>query len=129
MRGGTAELMPSAVLVVEDDRDSRELLALLLELHGYRVLMAPDGAAALEVLATERPCVILLDLMMPRMNGWQFRAAQRADGRLRSIPVVVISADGNAEREARAVEAHACLRKPVDAARLLELVRDCCACQ
>lgn len=120
--------MAHAVLVVEDDRDSRELVGLLLELHGYRVLLAPDGAAALEVLQNERPCVILLDLMMPKMNGWQFRDVQRADDRLRSIPVVVMSADGNAEREARAVEAQACLRKPLDAARLLELVRDCCDC-
>jgi two-component system chemotaxis response regulator CheY len=116
----------TTVLVVEDDRDSRELLGEMLALSGYRPLLAADGFEALRVLARERPCVILLDLMMPRMDGCAFREAQLAIDALRTIPVVVVSADPNAERKARDIEAAACLCKPVDPEDVLLLVRQYC---
>jgi two-component system response regulator MprA len=116
----------TTVLVVEDDRDSRELLGEVLALSGYRPLLAADGLEALRVLARERPCVILLDLMMPRMDGCAFREAQLAIDALRTIPVVVVSADPNAERKARDIEAAACLGKPVDPDDVLALVQQYC---
>ena len=118
--------MNATVLVVEDDRDSRELLGEMLELSGYRPLLAADGLEALRLLRRERPCVILLDLMMPRMDGCAFRQAQLAVEALRAIPVVVVSADPNAERKARDIQAAACLGKPVDPDDVLALVQQYC---
>jgi len=80
------------VLVVDDDRDIRELLVELLGGEGYLVSSAADGRQALLEAHAHRPDVILLDLMMPVMDGWQFRAAQLEDPDLAGVPVVVISA-------------------------------------
>src|SRR2546428_6585449 len=82
------------VLIVEDDAGVRGAFAALLASEGYRVLEAADGLEALRLLraAEDLPCLILLDLMMPRMNGWDFRAVQRRDERLDSNPVGVVSA-------------------------------------
>ena len=81
------------VLIVDDDEDVRESLKEAVELIGREVETAPDGAAALEALAhLVRPCLILLDLVMPRMDGWRFLAKLRADAQLADIPVVVVSA-------------------------------------
>ena len=77
-----------AVLVVEDDDDLREVVVQTLTRVGYRVLGARDGEDALAQLAEERDVgVILLDLMMPRMSGWEFRRQQLADARLAKVPV------------------------------------------
>ena len=86
--------MSHTVLVVEDDLDIRQALMEILDEHGFAALGARDGAEALDLLsrATELPCLILLDLMMPVMDGASFREAQRKDPRLASIPVVVLSA-------------------------------------
>ena len=85
--------MSHTVMVVEDDVDIRQALIEILEDHGFGTLAARDGADALNILshATELPCVILLDLMMPVMDGATFRQVQRQDPRLASIPVVVLS--------------------------------------
>ena len=86
------------VLVVDDDASIRESLADLLGDEGYRVQTATNGAEALSLLRSSsqlRPCVILLDLMMPIMNGQEFYAEQQRDPTLASIPTVVISADKN----------------------------------
>lgn len=115
--------MNTTVLVVEDDKDSREMLGEMLALSGYRPLLAADGLEGLRLLGRERPFLILLDLMMPRMDGCAFRKAQLAVEALRAIPVVVVSADANAERKARDIEAVACLCKPLDPDDLLALVR------
>src|SRR5215510_3339584 len=86
--------MPS-VLIVEDDRDTREMLARFLELEGFEVREAANGQLALETLHENgATCVILLDLMMPVMNGWQFRLAQVMDPDIAEIPVVVVTAAG-----------------------------------
>jgi CheY-like chemotaxis protein len=111
------------VLVVEDDVDSREMLACVLELHGFRPVLAADGVDALDRLRAERPCVILLDLMMPRMNGWEFRETQLRDEANRSIPVVVLSAAG---RAAESVPADAYLQKPINMDAVISAVRTHC---
>lgn len=83
------------VLVVEDDRDAREALAELLQAEGFEVVTAPNGLAALQALrAGLRPSVIVLDVMMPVMDGWDFRAQQARDPALAGIPVVVMTAAG-----------------------------------
>ena|SRR5579864_8642630 len=115
------------ILVIDDDFDFRESLGYVLSDSGYEVLSATDGEEGLSRLRTgPRPCVILLDLMMPGMNGWQFRAAQMQDAGLRSIPVVVLSGDARAEEEARALGAEGCLRKPVPLDALLESIARFC---
>ncbi|MBS2031497.1 MAG: response regulator [Deltaproteobacteria bacterium] len=111
------------VLVVEDDPDVADMLTELLGLEGYRVLQAREGREALAMLrGGALPDVILLDLMMPEMNGWQFRQAQLADERFANVPVVVLSADTLTREKALALGASVGLRKPVDIERLLEVL-------
>jgi serine/threonine protein kinase len=102
------------ILVVDDDPTVRQLMRLTLEQEGYAVAVAEDGLAALEQLrAGLRPEVILLDLMMPVMDGWQFLRELRHDPRLSSIPAVLITGADAAQAAALARGAAACLRKPV----------------
>jgi two-component system response regulator MprA len=111
------------VLVVDDDEDIRSALCMVLALRGVATLEAADGVEALALLGGEaRVSLILVDLMMPRMNGWDFRRAQLSDPRLAQIPVVLISCDPKV-REA-AVELGACagLEKPVDLDQLFQVV-------
>jgi len=94
-----------SILVVDDDASIREALSDLLGDEGYRVTTATNGAEALTLLRRPellRPCVILLDLMMPVMNGQEFYAEQQRDPALARIPIVVISADGNIALKAAA---------------------------
>jgi len=115
------------VLVVEDDGALREAIVALLEAEGYRAVGVGDGAEALEALRTGRvhPCLILLDLMMPRTDGKQFRSEQLGDRALAVIPVVMMSAAVNRPQ----VNGHgdAFLPKPIDVARMLALVETHCA--
>ncbi len=82
------------ILVVEDDREQREALCAMLELEGFGHAQAANGREALDYLNESlAPCLVLLDLEMPVMNGWEFRANQLADERLSRIPVVVVTAN------------------------------------
>jgi CheY-like chemotaxis protein len=111
------------VVVIEDDPDIRESLGEVLVESGYSVALAANGKEALEQLQLgPPPAAILLDLMMPVMDGWQFRAAQRAALGLRDIPVVVVSADGNLQEKAAAIQATAYLRKPINIVDLLRIL-------
>jgi CheY-like chemotaxis protein len=93
--------MSPTVLFIDDDEDIREALADLLAYAGWTVVHAGDGHEALDWLAThDPPQVILLDLKMPRCDGYEFRARQLADPRLRAVPTVVLSADANVEEAA-----------------------------
>jgi CheY-like chemotaxis protein len=117
--------------VVEDDEALREALCDALTDEGFSVSSAADGLEALELLGrapADRPSVILLDLTMPRMNGWQFRAAQRRDDRIAGIPVVILSASGNLgdEAESLGVPSGAWLRKPVPLLSLLAMLSRYC---
>jgi CheY-like chemotaxis protein len=116
------------VLLVEDDRDVREGIAEVLEDEGYLVALANNGLQAVEQLRkTEAlPSLILLDLMMPVMDGWQFRMEQKRNPVWASIPVVVLSADGDTLEKSRSIGAVACLRKPLDIYELLDLVEELC---
>src|SRR5690242_8221951 len=110
------------VLVVEDDADIREAIAMTLEDEGYGVLTAADGQQALDRLKTAaRPIVILLDLMMPGMDGFQFREEQLREPAFASIPVVLLSAGRDLLAKAL-IFGSAYLSKPVDARALLETV-------
>lgn len=110
------------MLLVEDDPAIRESIREILEAEGYRVVSADNGATALcELAETIRPCVILLDLMMPTMDGWQVLEQLAADEVLSTVPVLVISAVGD-ELAARGVPV---LRKPVHLDALLERVERC----
>ena len=102
-----------SLLVVEDDADIREALDGLLSMEGFRVAGCSNGREALDWLRTSpKPDIILLDLMMPVMDGWQFRVAQKDDPELATIPVLALSADSTAK--AAAIDAEAYLKKPVD---------------
>jgi CheY-like chemotaxis protein len=115
------------VLVVEDDPDIQQVLRFALEMAGYPVATADNGVEAIRQLqAGAPPCLILLDLMMPVMDGWQFRAEQQRDPALAAIPVVVISADGRVPQKAASLGAAGYMRKPVDFDRLVEVVRRYC---
>jgi len=114
------------VLIVEDDADLREMMAQLLSLEGFRTETAANGRDALRYLARgDRPDVILLDLMMPVMDGWEFRRRQVQDPSIAAVPVVVLSALDQAR--AADLGGTAFLKKPLDFDRLLELVRRFCA--
>jgi CheY-like chemotaxis protein len=108
------------ILLVEDDIDVRATVCELLAEEGYSVVVARNGAEALGYLkkASILPQLILLDLLMPVMDGWQFRAAQKRDTRLAEIPVVVYSAHGTRQP----IDAAAILAKPVGLSELLQTV-------
>ena len=109
------------LLLVEDDPSIRATLAEMLEDEGYAVSTATNGREALELLRRNAPPdLILLDLMMPIMDGWEFRVEQRADPVLAGIPLLAMSADLSAK--ARAIAADAYLRKPIDFPELLRLM-------
>lgn len=115
------------VLVVDDDLPTREALALILTAEGYRVRTATDGLAALRELRDgDRPCVIVLDLMMPMMDGWQFRHEQRRDPQLADIPVIVCSAAGRVRQRAAELQAIAYFDKPLDPMDLVAAIRREC---
>ena len=116
------------VLVVEDDSDIRFGLAVVLEDEGYQVITAADGREALDVLRTGPvpPCLILLDLMMPRMDGWQFRTEQRRDPALASVPVVILSAAGDLAAHTANLGAAAVLQKPINISEMLGLIQHHC---
>jgi CheY-like chemotaxis protein len=123
-----SDLEAQTVLIVDDDQDIISGLAELIEDEGYAVATATDGQGALDQLRGGlRPCAILLDLMMPRMNGWDFRAEQLKDPDLREIPVIVITAAAVTDASLRAQMGDiAFVRKPPAPDELLRAVRDCC---
>lgn len=117
------------VLVVEDDPDVRDAILEMLEDHDYASVPAANGKEALDRLRAgeqEQPCLILLDLMMPVMDGWQFRAEQTQDEMLSRIPVVVVTAHPNARETAEKMGASGFLRKPFTMKALLEMVERYC---
>jgi len=115
------------LLIVEDDEATRGALSLILEAEGYQVSSAANGQEAMEQLAeNELPCLILLDLMMPVMDGWEFRNRQRKDPELRAIPVIILSADGNVRQKAASLGATDYLQKPIDFDSLLAKIERYC---
>ncbi len=118
--------MPS-VLVVDDDPDVRVLLETYLELEGFEVLTAANGSDALQRLRHTRPSVILLDLMMPVMDGIEFRRQQQRQPCLCDIPVVCLSARHDAMQTAMRLGVVDCLAKPFELDKLIAMLRRHCA--
>jgi len=118
---GSAGVTRRSILIVEDDADSRETFCALLEEAGYECVAVANGREAIDYLrAHSRPFAILLDLMMPQMDGWQFRRLQMADPALGDVPLVVVSAAKSARNSALQFGADRFLLKPVDPIQLVE---------
>jgi CheY-like chemotaxis protein len=109
------------ILVVEDDEDIRDLVELVLSNAGYEVLAAQNGAAALQVVGTAQPDLILLDMRMPVMDGWEFARQYRARTESHA-PIVVLTAARDAAGRAAEIHANGYLGKPFDVDDLLALV-------
>jgi CheY-like chemotaxis protein len=106
------------ILVVDDDHEICDMIAEALALDGHRVLTASNGQMALEQARRNRPDLIVLDLMMPAMSGWEFLEAQREDPDLASVPVIVDTASPETQVDGAAV----ILQKPFDVDTLLATV-------
>jgi CheY-like chemotaxis protein len=117
--------MSARILVVDDDEVIRETVRLTLELEGYEVATAGDGLEALEALRKgPRPDVVLLDLMMPVVDGWQVAAEVDADPALSSIPIVLVTAYADRSKPMR--RAYPVVKKPFELETLLAAVRQAC---
>lgn len=123
------EQCPAFVMVVDDDTDLRETIMEVLQDNEFRVVGAANGKEALDLIRSveQRPCVILLDLMMPVMDGKAFYAELRKEPALSQIPVIVLSAHANVDAVLADVAVDAKLSKPVDIEPLLALVKRHCA--
>ena len=121
------------VLIVEDDPDTRDMLATLLRTAGFQPVAAEDGLEALHLLRTvkhrapDAPCLVLLDLMMPRLGGDQFRRVQLDDPVVASVPIAVMSGATDIKQRALELGAVATVNKPIDFDVLLDVVRRYCA--
>ncbi len=116
--------IPSNILLIEDEVDIRTTLKDALEWEGYRVYTASNGKEGMEILLEmPAPCLILLDLMMPVMNGWEFADALETDRAYADIPIVTLSAFSDPEKRIRA---NGSIKKPVDWDVLFALVRKHC---
>src|SRR5207248_2391466 len=115
------------VLVIDDSQVEREGLAAILQREGYSVSLAEDGARALGMLqAGLKADAILMNVLLPRMDGWEFLSQRKRDPVLAAVPVIITSALGVATPEwAASLGARACFRKPYDVAALLAEVRRC----
>lgn len=117
------------VLIVDDDADVRAAMRDVLEDEGFQVIEAGDGMAALSRLRTQpRPCVVLLDMMMPIMDGWTFLERRYREPALSSVPVVIVSAAGQSVHPPAlsALGAVGILTKPVGVDELLQVVQQHC---
>ena len=135
MHGGTTRVSSAThtthVLVVEDDRDTREVVKLILQMEGMQVSEAADGCEALERLHTLRktdpqcPCVIILDMMMPRCSGDEFRRRQLDNPMVADVPIIVLSAVAD-RGGTEPIKAFARVSKPFEPDELVALVRRAC---
>jgi len=115
------------VLVIEDEAGLRTVVARVLEHAGYQVTTAANGLVALSVLDGDVPDVILLDLSMPIMDGFEFRAQQLLIPHLATIPVIVVSGDKDLAAKASALRPRAWLAKPFDLDEVVDIVAEACA--
>jgi CheY-like chemotaxis protein len=114
------------VLVVDDDRDVCDAMTEFLRIQGFAVLSAGNGQEALDLLKVENPCVVLLDLMMPVISGWDFLRYRKGQPELAKIPVIVTSAVIDRVQDAHAEGADGILLKPVNIDKLVKLVKRFC---
>ena len=115
--------MPLSILVIEDDQDIRMFLKALLRTEGHQVKTAQNGADALRQLGDDlNPDLIVVDLMMPKMNGWEFRRVQRRTEQIQDIPIIIVSGVSDTADPERKLSPDAILRKPLDPDAFLETV-------
>lgn len=114
------------VMVVEDDERIRSFITLGLQKNGYQVVTAANGQEALESIQRTPPRLVLLDLNMPGMGGWQFLQRRNYDARLQGVPVIVISGDGLLPRAHAPKDGVSCLAKPFELTTLVEMVAEHC---
>jgi len=116
----------ATVLVIDDEAPIRENLARFLALEGHQVVQANDGRLGLEAIRSHRPALILCDVMMPHMDGFEVLAAVQADETLRAIPFVFLSASAEPEKLEAALKQGAAnyVTKPFNLARLRQLLTD-----
>jgi CheY-like chemotaxis protein len=113
------------ILVIDDDHELLEVLRIILAEEGYGVSVATDGESALAQLrAGLRPAAILLDLMMPGMNGWSFRDELSSDPALADIPIIILSGDHRSVSEDTPPNVAHRLRKPIALSTLLDVLKD-----
>lgn len=113
-----------SILVVEDDDGIRDVMRFALETEGYSVFTAANGKEGLEMLPRmSKPCLILLDLMMPVMDGWEFSEALEKDMVMATIPIVVVSAFGDRKQP---IGSKGLIKKPVDLEMLLQIAGRWC---
>jgi len=119
-------MVSPTVLVVDDDAEIRQALAELLEDEEYAVLLAANGKEALDLIGRGmRPDVILLDVMMPVMDGWHFLSARLRHPDLVEVPIIIISAGQEAEREAHKVGVFEVAKKPLHVDDLIHRIEEC----
>ena len=119
----TSKRLGKCILIVEDDPDIRGMLNQLFEGEGFQVLQAENGKDALEVLrSSPKPDIILLDLLMPVMDGYGFRKVHETDYQLSSIPIVLMSAEGQLDIKQMKIGLALSVRKPIDIDTLLSVV-------
>ena len=115
------------ILVIEDEKDIRDSIAQLLSMEGYSVRTATNGKEGLEALRQlPTPHLVLLDLMMPIKNGYEYNLEHRQDAAYSTVPIVVMSADGHLEQKKAKLDAQAYLTKPLDIDNLLETIQRFC---
>lgn len=115
------------ILLVDDNRDVLDSLAQLLEAQGYTTDVAENGQEALEKLHEGRPpCLVVTDLRMPVMSGWELRDEMKKDQELADLPVVVVSANPMTQIDEKRLDAVACLQKPLDFMQLLRVLNKYC---
>lgn len=125
MRDASRARRARCVLIVEDDDDVREFMQLLVSTAGYETMTARDGQDALVKMRQRRPCIVLLDLQMPRMDGWEFRARQMQDLSLSDIPVVCVTAFFDPAQVTRQLGLR-CISKPADFPTIINAVETTC---
>lgn len=118
--------MSRRILVVEDHEDNRQILRALLKSAGYQMLEAEDGEAGLELASKERPDLILMDIQLPKMDGYEATRRLKADQQLRAIPVIVITsyALSGDEEKAKAAGCDAYVTKPYSPRQLLSKIKE-----
>jgi CheY-like chemotaxis protein len=117
--------MPSKILLVEDNEMNRDMLSRRLERRGFQVVMAVDGLQGVEIARREMPALILMDMSLPVMDGWEATRSLKSDAATRSIPIIALTAHAMASDEQKAREA-GCDdfdTKPIDLPRLLEKIQ------
>jgi CheY-like chemotaxis protein len=116
------------ILLIEDDSDIRRNMKRLLELEGYTVQVAENGHIGLKSLQamTELPALIILDLTMPVMDGFEFRVQQKLDSRIADVPVAIMTADGKIDEKRVRTAANVAIKKPADIDTIIAIVRQFC---